>query len=418
MPVHLYLAPAASGKTAYLVARACELAQGLHALPRVVVPSQLQARAWQQRLAASGGALGVRVGTFDALYREVLAAAGVTVIRLTEPIQYRLLRALCAEADLTHYAPLRAMPGFVQAVHDLIRELKAGGVHPDAFAAAVAALGNEPRLAELARLYSAYQARLQAHGWADFAGIGWLAAETLEQHPDVGRDWPALLVDGFDDLTTVQRRVLRRLAPRVGELTLTLTGNPQSDPRPTVHQRFIRTRQALEADLGVAAQPLPVRPRSAAAPALAGLEATFQGGEAPALPADDALTLIAAPDREGEVRAALRWLKQRAVQQPIPLGELALLARDCAPYRPFIVQTAAEFGLPLHLAVGLPLRQNPAVAALLDLLRLTLPAAPFPWRFTVETWRSPYFDWETCRSGAAPLGITPQTAETLEQVAR
>ena len=85
MPTDLYLAPAASGKTAYLVARARELAQGLRALPRVVVPSQLQARAWQQRLAATGGALGVRVGTFDALYREVLAAAGRDLPRCHQP---------------------------------------------------------------------------------------------------------------------------------------------------------------------------------------------------------------------------------------------------------------------------------------------------------------------------------------------
>lgn len=418
MPIHLYLAPAASGKTAYLVARARELAQGLRVTPRVVVPTQLQARAWQQRLAASGGALGVRVGTFDTLYRDILAAAGVTVIRLTEPIQYRLLRALSAEAELAHYAPLRAMPGFVQAVHELIRELKAGGVEPEAFAEAVAALGDEPRLAELAQLYSAYQARLQEHGWADFAGSGWLAAEALEQHPDVGHDWPALLVDGFDDLTTVQRRVLRLLAQRVGELTLTLTGAPQSDPRPTVHQRFIRTRLALEADLGVTAQPLPAPALPASAPALAHLEATFLSGASPALPAGDALTLIAAPDREGEVRAALRWLKQRAVQQHIPLGDLALLARDCAPYRPFIVQTAAEFGLPLHLAAGLPLRQNPAVAGLRDLLSLALPETALSWRRTVAAWYSPYFDWEHCTVDGAPLGISPQTAETLEQVAR
>ena len=150
MPGHLYLAPAAGGKTAFLVNRARVLAQGLHVTPRVIVPTQLQVRAWKQRLAEAGGALGVHVGTFDTLYREFLDAAGKTVIRLSEPIQYRLLRSLIAEADLECYQPLRTMPGFIQAVHDLIRELKAGGVVPEAFAQAIAALGNESRLADLA----------------------------------------------------------------------------------------------------------------------------------------------------------------------------------------------------------------------------------------------------------------------------
>ena len=100
MPTHLYLAPAAGGKTTYLVAQARALSAGLTATPRVVVPTQLQVRAWQRRLAEMGGALGVRVGTFDTLYREILRAAGEVYVLLTEPIQYRLLRALIAEAPL------------------------------------------------------------------------------------------------------------------------------------------------------------------------------------------------------------------------------------------------------------------------------------------------------------------------------
>jgi len=419
MPGNLYLAPAAGGKTAFLVNRARALAQGLRVTPRVIVPTQLQVRAWKQRLAEAGGALGVHVGTFDTLYRELLDAAGKTVIRLSEPIQYRLLRSLIAEADLECYQPLRTMPGFIQAVHDLIRELKAGGVAPDAFAQAIAALGNEPRLADLARLYTAYQLQLQQHGWADFAGIGWLAAEALEEHPEIGTQWTALFVDGFDDLTTVQRRVLRLLTPRIAELTLTLTGVPDGEMRDSIHKRFLRTRQVLESDLGVTAQPLPEASLPARAPALAHLEATFiTGGELPAAPAEGALTCIAAADREGEVRAALRWLKQRCLYGGLQLGEVALLARNCSAYRPFILQIAAEFGIPLHIAAGLPLRQNPAVNALLDLLRLTLPEAPFPWRLTVTAWRSPYFDWERCAVEGAPLGITAQIAELLEQVAR
>jgi ATP-dependent exoDNAse (exonuclease V) beta subunit len=49
-PYSLYLAPAAAGKTAHALARARQAAQGLQATPRVVVPTQLQARAWRRRL--------------------------------------------------------------------------------------------------------------------------------------------------------------------------------------------------------------------------------------------------------------------------------------------------------------------------------------------------------------------------------
>lgn len=412
MPIHLYLAPPGGGKTAYLIRRATQVARGLAGEPRVLVATRLQARAWQRRLAETGGALGVRVGTFDDLYREILGVTGGAYTLLSRPVQQRLLRTLIAHSDLRHYASLRNAPGFAEIVLDLIAELKAGGVFPDPLAEAIRALGDEPRLAELASLYEGYQASLQAHGWTDYAGLGWLAAEALEQHPEAAQGWPALLLDGFDDLTSVQRRVLRLLAGRVRETLIALTGGPGGQAPRIVHRRAARTRAALEADLGVVAEPLPVAPVSERAAALAYLERTFLGGESTREPADGAISLLAATDRAGEVRAALRWLKARVVQDGLRLNQAALLARQLEPYRAMIAATAAEFGLPVHIVEGLPLAANPAVAALLDLLRLTLPdQLAFPWRLTVEAWRSPYLDWEH-------LGILREDAEALARVAR
>ena len=89
MPIHLYLAPPGDGKTAYLIERARQIACGLAGEPRVIVATRLQARAWQRRLAEAGGALGVRVGTFDDLYREILGLTGGAYTLLSQPIQHR-----------------------------------------------------------------------------------------------------------------------------------------------------------------------------------------------------------------------------------------------------------------------------------------------------------------------------------------
>jgi hypothetical protein len=48
----------------------------------------------------------------------------------------------------------------------IIDELTAGRVRPQSFAEAVAAHDGTPRLQGLADVYAAYQARLQAEGWA------------------------------------------------------------------------------------------------------------------------------------------------------------------------------------------------------------------------------------------------------------
>ena len=434
MSVHIYLAPTATGKTTYVLNLVRDAAQGLRFTPRVVVPSYLQMRAWRRRLAEAGGAIGVRLLTFDRLYAECLSAAGEVYTELSEPVQYRLIRAVVDELPLTHYAPLTDRPGFIQVLKELIGELKAARVWPETFTQATAALSEELRLRELAHVYAAYQKRLQDQGWADRAGLGWLAVEALEERaPDVARDWPLLVVDGFDNFTPVQLALLRVLVGRVGRMIVTLTGTADGSRRPFVHRRFDDTRRRLEETLDVEAASLPERV-SHQAPALAYLEANLFRSEAAqdfgelnrAVEGADTVDLIEAPDRAGEVRAALRWLKERLVEDGMCPGEVALLTRDVAPYRPFICQIADEFGLPIRLIDGLPLRKNPAIAALLDLLRLMLPAGDndeelaLPRRPVIEAWRSPYFDWLALPEEGAkePIGIAPGDADALDAAAR
>jgi RecB family exonuclease/superfamily I DNA/RNA helicase len=432
MPTILNLAPAAAGKTTYVLEAARQAAQGLVGVPRVVVATRLQAAAARQRLAAAGGALGVRVMTFDGLYTECLAAAREVYTELSEPVQYRLLRAIVDSLSLRHYASLTGRPGFIQALQRLIGELKAAQIYPEQFAARVQQMGAEPRLQELAAIYLAYQQRLQDNGWADRAGLGWLSVEALAQRaPHVGRDWPLLVVDGFDDFTPIQAALLKVLAARVGKMQITLTGTVDDDRRPLVHRRFARTRQILSDALGVQATAIPMAAHHAA-PRLAYLEANLWRGQVsppPAAPLEDHagagpflaaadLTLIEAPDRTAEVRAALRWLKARLLLDSRQPGELALLMRNVTPYRAAIGQIGAEFGLPLRFVDGLPLALNPAIAALLDLLRLALPGPDqrpgLPRRLVVEAWRSPYFDWRVL----APEGIGPTDADRLDAAAR
>jgi ATP-dependent helicase/DNAse subunit B len=425
MSVRLYLAPAAAGKTAFAVDAVRQAGQGLQSIPRVVVPTHLQVRAWRRRLAEAGGAIGVRVLTFDRLYAECLMAAGEVYTELSDPVQYRLIRRIVDDARLIHYAPLADRPGFVHILVEMIGELKAARIWPETFTQAVAALGDEPRLGELAWIYVTYQQRLQQRRWADRPGLGWLAVEALDERaPHVGSDWPLVVIDGFDNFTPVQLDFLRVLAGRVQEMVVTLTGTTDGSERPLVHRRFQRTRELLEQTLGVDSALLPEH-ASRQAPALAHLEAKlFRGDDGP-IDAQGSVELVEAPDRAAEVRAALRWVKARLVQDGMRPGDVALLARSIAPYRPFILQTTQEFGVPMHLIEGLPLRTNPAITALLDLLRLMVPASDenpepaLPRRLVVEAWRCPYFDWSALPEEAAePIGITPRDADALDAAAR
>jgi superfamily I DNA/RNA helicase len=423
----IYLAPAAAGKTAFALAKAGSAVQGLAMEVRLVVPGRQQVLSCRRRLAMNGGALGVRVMTFDELNAECLAASGDNYKVLRQVEQYGLMRSVAASTKPDFYGKLTGKPGFIQMLQEFVAELKAARIWPHTFLTGVGAIGDERRLRELGLIYEAYQSRLDQEGWADYAGLAWLAAERLEVRDDVAADWPLLIIDGFDSFTQVQYDLLETLASRVGEFVVTLTGAFGDDQDRRVFRRFQKTCRRLEEILEVRAEPLPNQ-HSQPSPVLGHLESNLFEAVTGRVPGAGFIELIQAPNRAGETREALRWLKERLVWDGMRPGEVALLARDLVPYRPFILQVAEEFGLPVRLTEGLPLRESPIVQALLDLLRLVLAqhdvegySPALPRKGVVSAWRSPYFDWTNAYPGkdaAEPIGITPADADALDAAAR
>ncbi len=130
-----------------------------------------------------------------------------------------------------------------------------------------------------------------------------------------------------------------------------------------------------------------------------------------------AVTLLEARDRNQEARAALRWLKGLIVREQVKPDQVALLARNLAPYRPFIAEAAAEFGMELRWASNDDLISNPAIDAVLNLL--SLPVLSWPQREVLEAWRSPYFDWsQQIQAGGDVYSTAEEVAARLAEIVR
>ncbi|NOX64181.1 MAG: hypothetical protein GXP42_19930 [Chloroflexi bacterium] len=413
----LILAPANGGKTTYVLEQA-RAVQRKRPFARVwiIAAGREQTAALRRRLVASGPSWGVEILTFHELYVRILARGGRPVPLLPDPARHRLLRAvidhLAERGRLEHFAALRHKPGFLRRVRDLVTELQRACIRPKDFERAVADRG--PGLIELAAIYAEYQARLHESGWADAETIGWLAIDALSDAPQCLQDIALLAIDGFDEFNPTQLALLRRLDRHLPRLIITLTGDPDAEPPRQAHRRFIRARRDLLAAFPNATL-LPLKDDRARSRTLAVLEqALFRNEPRLGLVEGDIL-MTEARDRRQEARAALRWAKQLIVREGFQPDQIAILARDIHPYRPFLQETAREFGLPFIIAEGRELVVNPAIAALVRVLRL--PETDWPARDLLQTWRSPYFDWSPL---AAEHGFQdPETlANALETIAR
>jgi ATP-dependent helicase/nuclease subunit B len=417
MTLHFLLAPAGHGKTAHVI----DVVRALPPLSsaRILVPDHVEATAFRRRLAQAGGALGTEVQTFYDLYADILATAGSTIpvpqpdqglARLPATVRTQLIEhlveTLCDAGQLDHYAPLRGSPGFARLLGQLFGEFKRARVFPADLLQALAA--SEPRLEELARLYTAYQDWLLQTGWVDADGQGWLAAIALEQNPSLLADLSLLAVDGFDEFNPTQLHLLHLLAGRAETTLVSLTGD-SNNPDRLAHRRFARAREALIETLGV--EPTALSFVSSPPTSLVHLEQSLFESSVTSLPADDTVTFVEAQDRATEAREALRWLKARVVRDGVSPSNTAIVARNIGPYRPFLQEAASEFGMPLCFVSGSDLRANPAVSALLNLLALSVKPLDWSPRLLLDVLTSPYFDWAGC-------GLKPDDPGRLLDLAR
>lgn len=439
MSVSLYLAPAGAGKTQFALELVQEAARDLNACPRICVANRQQLVSWQQRLVQNGGCIGVHVQTFDDLFQACLQEAGQPFTLVDNIVQFQLLGDVTTSLSLRHFAAVRAMPGFIQELQRLIRELKSAYVRPDAFLDALRAMGEIPRLHEIALIYAQYEQQLASKGLTDYPGLGWMALSLLEESsPSFANDWGLLVLDGFASFTETQLRFLQLVRQHVDKIAVTLTGDWQNTASRTVHRHFDRTRQRIEDVLETRAQPLEkpgkiVQDTQPTAPRYL-TRNLFRKRATDVQAAGGEIALISAPDHAAEVRVALRWLKGCMVEDGIEPHEVALAARDIEPYRPFIAQAADEYGLPLHFVDGPPLQKNPCIAAILNLLRMLRPKEDsvgadnpiLPRRNLLSALRSPYFDWQClCEQPGATgdesqrlVGPTKEDVHALDAISR
>ncbi|MBW6467402.1 MAG: PD-(D/E)XK nuclease family protein, partial [Brevefilum sp.] len=390
MPVQLILAPPAAGKTAACIQRIQAL-RGTDPLTPVwaLVPDAQNAAYFRQRLARAGGGLGVNVGTFRALYTDLLERQGNFTPVITPALEHRLVQgavdAAFAAGELAHYAAIRTKPGFIAALQDIFSELRSAYISPERFSEYTRAA--KPAKRELAYLYTRFVTQLAAIGWIDRDGQIWEAIDILAHNPQAAAHINLLVVDGFSAFAGARLAFLKQLSAQVGELLITLPGL-QGSTRP-VHRRIQPVIEALQRELAPQVIELTNTPHLPSQSHYLA-QHVMDPGVFPKIKASTPIFLEAQSQGE-EAREALRWVKRLHKRHGVPLSDCALFVSHLESYRPYLRAAADEFGMRVHFSHPDPLTASPAVQSLLNLLEM--PRADYKTRAVFNALRSPYFDF-------------------------
>ncbi|RMG85675.1 MAG: hypothetical protein D6712_09050, partial [Chloroflexi bacterium] len=151
----------------------------------------------------------IEIFHFYDLYTRLLDLAGQPQRHLDTVSRYSMLYDLLEslKPQLQYFQSIALTSGFIQAVADLIDELKQNSVLPEDFARAAHTLKDQ----DLALIYSAYQNMLVEHHLVDKEGQGWLALDLLKQDERLASDVQMLVVDGYDIFTPVQAELIALL---------------------------------------------------------------------------------------------------------------------------------------------------------------------------------------------------------------
>ncbi|HNR33411.1 MAG TPA: exodeoxyribonuclease V subunit gamma, partial [Candidatus Hydrogenedentes bacterium] len=154
--------------------------------------------------------------------------------RLLDDFERRLLVERCIEglaADETPGFIERRGGGFAAHVLRVITQLKQSAVEPDAFTQRLAAAGRTGGMdAVVAAVYGAYQEALKSGGLYDVPGVFWEAELVCRaRRPHILQDIGVLVLDGFDDFTPSQLRLIETAARHVDRLVIGVNLDPNPD---------------------------------------------------------------------------------------------------------------------------------------------------------------------------------------------
>ncbi|HEX4413856.1 MAG TPA: UvrD-helicase domain-containing protein, partial [Lacipirellulaceae bacterium] len=398
--------PARAGKTHDLLLRYLE---ALRSAPITgagrclwIAPTARTAASIRDALATHGRTfLAPGITTFDALSQNILLAAGRRVRTVARVAQRELLRQTVRRAldnnRLLFFADAARRAGFIDLLAEHIRELRQRDIHPDACERVAATRGQSAERRELALLYADYDRHLNAHNLCDAERLQWIAREALEAGP--GGEFANLtliVVDGFTDFTRSETELLRLLARRSDNLSISLpTDAAAENARPDLFAKTTATLAELKQQYPQLKERrlLAVPSKNPALDHIA--ECIFRypriEPSEKVIQSLPSVQIIEAASAQDEITQLARQIKQRlssplpdregsgqdSAHHPASPNDIIVIFRSLTDAAPRIAETFMRHGIPFALDTRPRIASSPFFRSLTKLLQLDAENWPF-----------------------------------------
>ncbi len=328
-----------SGKTDAVLARLAALYRADPFTDAVaLVPTVRHGDQFRRRLVAQCGvALGLRVETISRFSHGLASEARVPSHALVEELLVRTIRQQVEAGSAAYFKSILGTKGLARLVRKAVGDLLAEGVKAQDMLESAPRSGSESLVA-LSAIYGTYSTELEQRNWVHPIQIGVAATGAVR----AGVSLPSTIVlDGFHLFRGTELGLLEALVERA-DVAITL------DPRAGSRSQYDYERL------------LSMFPRAEV------VELHSDGG-----PASPSIVAGEAADREAQLRAIARQIKQRLTDEPsLRPSDFAVAFRQASPYLSLARQVFTEYDLPLDPAAGERLNSRPLGVWLRRLLHL------------------------------------------------
>ncbi len=293
------------------------------------------------------------VSDFTQFTYNLLIGQNLPIYVLEEWEQILLIQSIIlsdtGKPKFEQYEGLIAPENLAPSFHRIIRNLKQAGITPETFEEKIRMQTIEPWDEVVCWVYSTYQEQLLKHNWYDIPGLLWQAEiECQKGNPVYIEGKKVLILDGFDDFTHSELRLIKALSPYFERMIIGINYDvtpSRQDVYRLAKDTLMRLQSLLDVEIVFLDTPPPNH-------SIEYISDTLFWRDEPKPFSPTAHSIVAVEqfiNREEEIKNIGRKIKQLLVQEKVPPQRIAVTYRQLNSVRPLIEKVFSEYGIPYRI---------------------------------------------------------------------